>query len=125
MSPLSQFQCHSRRINEQTAVVEIHGDLDIYSSPQAKVVMADLLAAGCRYLLINLQHADYLDSTALGAFVGMLKRARELGGDIRLIAPSHRARRLLEITRLTMAFGIDASEQQALTHVPNEPAISS
>lgn len=125
MSPLPRFQLQIRRVNDQAAIVEIHGDMDMQSSPQAKAAMLELLEQGCRHLLINLQHAEYLDSTALGAFVGLLKRAREHGGDVRLVSPSSRVRRLLEITRLTFAFHIYASENEALERLPQEGVMPS
>ena len=125
MGPLLHFQCYAQRIDEQTAVVHIHGELDMYSSPHAKETMSNLMAEGCRYLLVNLQHTEYLDSTGLGLFVGLLKRVREQGGDVRLISPSPRVRRMLEITRLTMAFGIDTNEDEAMAHLPHERALPS
>jgi len=82
--------------------------------------MLDLLTKGYHYIIVDLQHTDYLDSTALGMLVGTLKRVREKGGDLRLLAPSARIRRLLEITRLTLVFPINASEQEALDNLNKE-----
>ena len=52
--------------------------------------------------------------------VGTLKRVREQGGDLRLVAPPARIRRLLEITRLHEVFSIDASEQEATANLTKE-----
>jgi anti-sigma B factor antagonist len=114
------LQVHTRCIDDQTAIVDLHGEMDVYTTPQAKEVMLDLLEKGYHHLIVNLQHAEYLDSTALGMLVGTLKRTREKGGDLRLVSPTPRIRRLLEITRLVNVFPIDASEQEAIANLKQE-----
>lgn len=114
------LQVHTRCVDTQTAVVEFEGEMDVYTTPQAKEAMLDLLDKGYHHLVVNLQRAEYLDSTALGMLVGTLKRVREQGGDLRLVAPPPRIRRLLEITRLVNVFPIDASEQEATEKLTQE-----
>jgi len=103
----------TRCIGDHVAIVDLHGEMDVYTTPRAKETMLELLEKGYYHLVVNLQGTDYLDSTALGLLVGTLKRARERGGDLHLVAPGARIRRLLEITRLDKVFPIDASEQEA------------
>jgi len=114
------LEVHTHCVDARTAIVDISGEMDVYTTPQAKTAMLDLLEKGYYHLVVNLQHTDYLDSTALGVLVGMLKRVRERGGDLRLVAPSPRIRRLLEITRLINVFPIDASEQEATNKLMQE-----
>lgn len=111
---------HTRCVDDRIAVVELEGEMDVYTTPQAKEVMLDLLEKGYYHLVVNLHHAEYMDSTALGMLVGTLKRVREHGGDLRLVAPPPRIRRLLEITRLVTAFPIDATEQEATDNLKQE-----
>ena len=103
----------ARCIDDHVAVIDLTGEMDVYTTPRAKATMLELLGKGYYYLVVNLQGTEYLDSTALGLLVGTLKRAREQGGDLHLVAPGPRIRRLLEITRLDRVFPIDASEQEA------------
>ena len=114
------LQVHTRRINDHTAAIDFQGEMDVYTTPQAKEVMLDLLEKGYHHLIVNLQGADYLDSTALGMLVGTLKRVREHGGDLRIVAPPPRIRRLLDITRLDKVFSIDQSEQDAMEYLKQE-----
>ncbi len=111
---------HTRTLDAHAAVVDLAGEMDIYTTPQAKEAMLDLVGKGYHHLVVNLQQVEYLDSTALGALVGMLKRAREQGGSLRLVAPSAKIRRLLEITRLIHVFPIDATEQEATANLTQE-----
>lgn len=114
------LEVHTRCVDQQTAIVDLTGEMDVYTTPQAKAAMLDLLEKGYYHLVVNLRQTEYLDSTALGVLVGTLKRVREKGGDLRLVAPSPRIRRLLEITRLINVFPIDASEQEATNKLKQE-----
>lgn len=114
------LQVHTRQVDDHMAIVELQGEMDVYTTPQAKEAMLNLIEKGYYHLVVNLQRAEYLDSTALGMLVGTLKRVREHGGDLRLVAPSPRIRRLLEITRLINVFSIDATEQEATAYLTQE-----
>ena len=113
MGDTIDLEVRTRRVDATTAIVSLRGEMDVYTAPRAKEAMLDLLSNGYHHLVVNLQQTDYLDSTALGVLVGMLKRVREKDGDLRLAAPPPRILRLLEITRLNKVFSIDASEQEA------------
>jgi len=103
-----------RRIDAARAVVEIRGEIDTYTAPRAKTVMLELLDEGHVHLIVNLQHIGFIDSTGLGMLLGTLRRLRECDGSLRLVAPPAHIRRLMEITRLTLAFPIDSSEEDAV-----------
>ncbi len=114
------LEIQTRRVNAKTAVIAIAGEMDVYTTPQVKDTFLDLLEKGYSHLIVDLRRAEYLDSTALGVLVGTLKRVRERGGELRLVAPPPKIRRLLEITRLINVFSIDASEQEATAHLAQE-----
>jgi anti-sigma B factor antagonist len=65
---------------------------------------------------------DYLDSTALGVLIGGLKRLREVEGNLMLICPSARIRRVFEITGLDKIFDIHNSEGDARNAAGKETA---
>ncbi len=120
MGNTMNLEVQTERVNAHTAVVTLIGEMDVYTTPQAREAMLHLIADGYYHLVVNLQGTEYLDSTALGVLVGTLKRVREQGGDLRLVAPSPRVRRLLEITRLINVFPIDATEQEATAYFEQE-----
>ena len=113
------LKIQTRQLDDATVIIELNGEMDIYTTARVKELMAQLLEKGCRNLIINLHHVDYLDSTGLGMLIGTLRRAREYGGCLRLVAPRSHVRRLLEITHLTFAFPIDATEQEAADLIHN------
>src|SRR3990172_6926922 len=94
------FEMSFREIGAETAVISLIGEVDVYTAPKAKEAILGLLDRGIRHLIVNLAPTEYLDSTALGMFVGILRRLQEKGGSLHLVAPPLRLRRLFEITRL-------------------------
>lgn len=58
------------------------------------------VAEGSRLLALDLSEVDFVDSFGLGAVVGALKRVRQRGGDLALVCPSSRIRRVFEICDL-------------------------
>lgn len=120
MSNLIGLQVHTRRLDARMAIVDFQGELDISTSPKAKEAMLSLLADGCSRLIVNLRLTEFIDSTGLGALVSVMRHAREQEGGVRLVGLSGRVRRLFEITRLTYAFPIDLTEEEAVKHMQEE-----
>ena len=58
------------------------------------------VADGSRRLAIDLSELDFVDSFGLGAVIGALKRLRQRGGELALVCPSSRIRRVFEICDL-------------------------
>ena len=104
---------NKRRINETTCVLEIEGEVDVYTSPQLKQDILQLAEAGVNRIIINLSKLEYLDSTGLGVLIGGLKRLREAGGNLALVGPGMRILRIFEITGLNKIFDIYATEEEA------------
>ena len=50
--------------------------------------------------MLDLAAVSFLDSTALGTIVGLLRRVREGGGELRVVLPETAARRIFEVTAL-------------------------
>jgi len=99
---------------EGVAVIQLGGEVDVYTSPRLKQEMVDLLNRGLVNLVVDLNAVEYLDSTGLGVLIGGLKRAREREGDLRLICDNMRILRIFEITGLTKIFDVDRTEADAL-----------
>lgn len=88
------------------------GDFDIYSVPEAKLLTLDYfqLNPQFRSLRLDLRQATYVDSTALGYIVGMMKRLRTREGDIQVICESRDIIRIFEITGLHRVISISPSD---------------
>ncbi|MCE5324703.1 STAS domain-containing protein [bacterium] len=107
------FKIDVRTLEKELPLIELEGEVDVYTAPQLKQQIINILESGAKELMVNLTKVDYLDSTALGVLIGGLKRMREADGNMVLICPSPRIRRVFEITGLDKIFDIYNSEEDA------------
>jgi len=68
------LQISIRRL-EDVAIMDLAGRLWVQEPGLHEQVRA-LLDAGCRYLILNLQRVDYLDSSGLGQMVSIWTSVR-------------------------------------------------
>lgn len=111
------LKMNTRAINDRTSIIGLEGEVDVYTAPQLKQQIIDLLDNGVNHIIVNLTQVDYLDSTALGVLIGGLKRLRERDGALDLICPNPRIRRIFEITGLDKIFDMYTTEDEALERV--------
>ena len=81
-------------------VLSVGGELDVVGAPDLRQAVVEAVADGCRGLILDISALDFVDSFGIGAVVGALKRLRQRGGDLALVCPSPRVRRVFEICDL-------------------------
>jgi anti-sigma B factor antagonist len=84
-------------------LVTLGGELDIYTVAGFRQDLESVDPAA-ESLVIDLTDVTLLDSSGLGALVSLLNRARAGEGQLGLICPHRRLRRVFEITGLRRAF---------------------
>jgi anti-sigma B factor antagonist len=95
-------------------VVDVEGEIDIYTAPRLRELLIDLVSQGSYQLIVNLDQVGFLDSNGLGVLVGGLKRARAHDGSLDLVCTRERILKILRITGLTKVFGIHETVDQAI-----------
>ena len=111
----------STRSEGDRTVVEVGGEIDVYTAPRLREQLVDLVADGKYHLIVDMERVDFLDSTGLGVLVGGLKRVRAHDGSLRLVCTQERILKIFRITGLTKVFPIHASLGDALALGP-EPS---
>ena len=96
------------------AILTVSGEIDIATAPSLRERLHGLLADDKHQLVVDLDDVGFLDSTALGVLVGVLKRARSEGGEVRIVCTQPRVRKVFEITRLDSAFDLFDSVDEAV-----------
>ena len=89
-------------------------------APDLRQAVVKVVADGCRGLIIDLSDLDFVDSFGIGAVVGALKRLRQRGGELALVCPLPRVRRVFEICDLDRIIAIHDSIDGAA----RSPAVS-
>lgn len=96
------------------ALVQAHGDIDVATAPRLREQLIELVTDGRSRIILDLDGVDFLDSTGLGVIVGVLKRTRTHGGDLRLVCNTPRLRKVFELTALDRALPLSASAEEAV-----------
>jgi len=107
------FNIDTYNMESGVPVITLEGEVDVYTAPQLKQQMIGLLESGAKQVIIDLTKVEYFDSTALGVLIGGLKRMRERDGNLSLICPNPRIKRVFEITGLDKIFDIYNSVDEA------------
>jgi anti-sigma B factor antagonist len=94
-------------------VLVAKGEVDLYTAPRLKEQVGGLVAEGKPLIAVNLEGVEFMDSTGIGVLIGGLKRCREAGGDLRLVAPREPVHKVLSITGLDRVFSIYDSVELA------------
>ena len=102
------------RDQDAWTVLTVSGEIDIATAPSLRERLHSLLAEGKRQIVVDLDDVGFLDSTALGVLVGVLKRARSEDGEVRIVCTQPRVRKVFEITRLDSAFDLFDSVDEAV-----------
>ena len=112
---IDDLNIHIRSSNDETQIFELKGSLDIATSPTVRAALLDAAERGQHRLIVDLSGLDFIDSTGLGALIGSQRRAKENGGEVRLVAREGQILRLLRITGLLTVFGVFHTLDDALS----------
>lgn len=85
-------------------VVEVHGEVDVYTAPVLRERLVELVDGGVRSVVVDLGRVDFLDSTGLGVLVGAQKRLRTVGGTLSLVCAKEPLLKIFRITALDQVF---------------------
>ncbi|MDQ2638678.1 MAG: STAS domain-containing protein [Actinomycetota bacterium] len=98
---------------EPFELIEVGGEVDVYTAPKLREAIAASIDAGRTRLIIDVQQVAFLDSTGLGVLVGALKRVRSEGGSLDIVCTQERIAKIFEITGLDKVFGLHQSVDAA------------
>ena len=77
--------------------------------------LRSLLAVAGPNVVMDLREVTFMDASGLGVLATSGHIARRLGGEVRLVAPSHQVRRVLALTSLDRVLPIYDDLQEALS----------
>jgi anti-anti-sigma factor len=94
-------------------IAELSGELDLASARALREQLLGLLRPGSSRLVIDLSKVSYCDARGLAVLIGTGRRARLLGGFLRLAAVSPQVDHMLHITGLHQHLGVFPTVQAA------------
>jgi anti-sigma B factor antagonist len=111
------FSISDEAVDQDTHVIELGGEVDLYTAPEFKERMVQVIEDGKKRVVVDLTKATFIDSTTLGVLVGGVKRLRPAGGSLALVCTDQNICKIFEITGLDRVFPIHPSRDEALAEV--------
>ncbi len=106
------------RITEGTGgptLIVLEGRIDATAVQTQRERLLALLDRGITRLVIDLSPTQFLDSAGMAMLVSVMKRARQAGGDVRVVEPADESvRRILRLTRLDLVLNLRPSYAAAI-----------
>ncbi|HWO99349.1 MAG TPA: STAS domain-containing protein [Methylococcus sp.] len=103
--------CHHR---EPYLVATLSGRIDAAASRAFEEQALDWLQSGARDLVFDLSQVPYISSAGLRVFLLVAKKAREVGGSVKLCALTPAVSDVFEISGFRALFPIFTTLEQAL-----------
>ena len=91
-------------------VLAVVGELDLATAPGLRERVREMTPGGPLKVALDLTEVGFVDSSGLGAIVACLKHARELGGELVLVAPD-----ASPVAKLLSLTGLEPSIARVLT----------
>lgn len=103
-----------REIDTNMVVLEIVGEIDIYSSEEVKDAILSQIDYGVKNIIIDLEAVSYMDSSGIGSFISSLSAVKKINGKMCIIKVSESVRKVFELTKLTNFFTLYKTEEDAV-----------
>ena len=106
------------RSEGEWTVLDVRGDLDVYSSPTLRHHIFDRIQRGDNRIIIDLEHVEFLDSAGVAVMINGLRLARNSDGTLVLVQPGDQVRRMLRLTNLDQVLQTFTSVEDAVSLAP-------
>ena len=107
------------RLVSAHAVVEVGGEVDVYTAPRLRDRLNEVVGSGQQHLVVDLTKVDFLDSTGLGVLVGAYRRLDRTGGTLVLVCPHEKLLKIFRIAGLESVFKIYRTVPEATASSPS------
>ena len=94
------------RRDGRAAIVEVQGEVDLYTSPKMREALVGLTNGKSPAVLVDLSRVEYMDSSGVATLVEGLQLARQYGGQFKLAGLAPAIRNVFRFARLEKVFDI-------------------
>ena len=106
---------------DDVVVLALDGQMTLDAEEQRlREVVDDILAAGRRRIVLDLEAVPYVDSLGIGEIVRVYSAVVRAGGALRLAAVTRRVREVLEATQLAQVLGVCGTVAEAAASLTSE-----
>ena len=102
---------------EGVVIVNLEGNLDTNTAPEAEAKIDESLAAGTAKIVINLENTKYVSSAGLRVFLATAKKMTAAGGAVKLCSPNVVVQEILDISGFSTILDVKGTEEEALANI--------
>jgi anti-sigma B factor antagonist len=111
---MTDFSSQQSRLTDGLGLIELSGEVDLYTAPRFKDDLVALIESGVEQVLVDLSRVTFIDSTALGVIISGVKRLAERDGGLAIVAGSRPVVRILDVTGLDKVLTVFDTREAAL-----------
>ena len=93
-------------IKDDVAVLSINGEVDMFSSPQARNAIMELVKKRVPKVIVELSEVTYMDSSGVATLIEGLQLCQKYNGLLVVAGLRDNVREVFELTRLDKIFKI-------------------
>lgn len=102
----------------EVTVLALQGSLDVITSPELERKVQELIDAGERRLVFDLERLDYVSSAGLRAFMLGIKQMTAAGGHVRFAGLSKAVRQVFDVAGLSFRLSLLPTVDEAIAGFP-------
>ncbi len=95
-------------------VITLEGILNADTSPNLEAVLEPLSDSDLPLILVHLPDLTYISSAGIGCFIGVIKRIRTKGGDIRFSGMDSKVKRVFRLLDMDDFFRFFSDREEGL-----------
>jgi anti-sigma B factor antagonist len=103
----------STRIDTDSCIISLEGDLDASSSILVDKLLEDILNRDQKFILVNFTLLTYISAAGIGAFIYHIRRMKEQDKIIVFYSMSPSIRNIFSVTGLEEVIPIASNEEHA------------
>jgi len=100
-----------------TYIVEVVGDMDLYSAFELKNVVTKMLAKDIKNYVVDLAKVDYIDSSGIGVLIHIYSNIKKLNRILKIANVHGSVEKVIKLTKLSQYFPIVGSVKEALLQI--------
>ena len=98
-------------------IIEIVGDMDLYSSFELKNIVAKMIAKDINNYVVDLAKVDYIDSSGIGVLIHIYSTIKKSNRILKIANIHGSVEKVIKLTKLSQYFPIVGSVKEALLQI--------
>lgn len=96
----------TRTDHDDETTIQLSGTLDGNSAPAFHELADTLIAEGRHHITLDMSGLDEIDNSGVAAIIGLYKRTREAGGDVRIAGIRDQPLAIFKLLRFDKVFDL-------------------